>query len=1520
MTTSLADRFAALPSEARIRLLRRLVDAGRHTEIPRRVPRRDAGAVVRLSPTQEALWVYESLYPETSALNLACSYHFDGPVDPALLEEALTVVRDRHDVLRTRVVGGVGDLRVEFPPAGRFRLERVDLRGTGTSLAEALASFAHQPFDLRGEPLLRGALYTVDDRQSTLVLSLHHLVTDWWSFDVLHTEFVDVYQALRDGRPLPGGRGAIQYADFACWQRELEAAGVYDAQLRYWREYLAGLPAPLTVGTPRCADDERVSLYLTAPSPFHVSAATAARVREFALAAGATVYEVLMTAFAVLAHRLSGRDDFVIGTPVANRAGRGLEKLIGYVMNGLPTRWRIAPTDSFANLVKRFAAEFPAMLANADVPVGRIVGAVDPERWVGRSPLYQWVFMYLPQQESTRRLREIAEPVRVHTGGEHDIVGVLRDADDGLEGALYLRTDVYDERAVANWAAAFVVLLDGLLAAPDTPVGAVPLLTDADFARLSRSHAQPPAPASLADLVERQAMRTPDAVAVDAPGDTLTYMGLLARADRLAGALRARGAGPERLVALALGRGVDTVVAVLAVLRAGAAYLPIDPEYPPGRIRHLLADAAPALLVTDHAHAAALPDTGVPRIVLEDLACGVPPRAPVPTEPRRAAYVMYTSGTSGRPKGVVVTHAGIAGLAADLVARFGLDHTSRVLQHGSPSFDISVAEMCMAFGSGGTLVVPPPGPLAGAALADVLRRGRVTCTLMPPALLASLPDTDLPDLAVICSGGDVLPADLVAVWTADGTRRFHNGYGPTETTVGPTWSGPLTAADGVPPIGRPIAGVTTYLLDARLRPVPPGVPAELYVAGAGLARGYLGQPGTTSERFVADPFSPGGRMYRTGDLARWRDDGQLEFVGRADDQLSLHGVRAEPGEITAVLRDHPDVTDAAVLLRDGVLTAYLTPSAVDTEAVLRHALNELPAPLVPGVFVTLDALPVNAHGKLDRAALPAPDAVPVGGSAASPAEERLCALFAEALGVGPVARDADFFALGGDSIVAIQLVARAREAGLGLALRDIFALRTPARLAAAVDTAAAPVGSLDTDAGYGRFAPIPIMHWWHERTGDFAAFTMSALLRVPGGLDRPRLAAALQQLIDRHPALRLRLLRHSPTDWELEVPAPGPRRLEAVPVRADAAALTHAQIRTAAREVAARTRLAPENGRMLAATWYDNGPDEPGRLLLTVHHLAVDGVSWRLLHRDLTDLLAGRALAPLGTSFRSWSRLLHERARDTAEFDYWRRTLEAGTEARLAGERAVAGERATLTVTLPPERTEPLFHRVTAAFTCAPNDVLLTALLAAVVRWRGGGNGLLIDLEGHGRQAPDGMDLSGTVGWFTSQHPVLLETDAAGESYWTGAAAKALAQVAEQLTAVPNEGLGYGLLRQLNPDTARVLGALPEPDLRFNYLGRFAESAGDGVELLGVVPEGGLPLTHLIELDAVTRLAADGPHLVADWSYPTGSLTADEVARLAELWFAALDELAAAAAAAPLLDLPAHEIGALTAGLEEGQS
>ncbi|WAL62945.1 amino acid adenylation domain-containing protein [Amycolatopsis cynarae] len=1038
------------------------------------------------------------------------------------------------------------------------------------------------------------------------------------------------------------------------------------------------------------------------------------------------------------------------------------------------------------------------------------------------------------------------------------------------------------------------------------------------------------------ELFARQAaLRGADEAVVSDAG-SLSYAELEARANRLARYLVSLGVGPERLAGVMLPRSTELVVALLAVHKAGGAYVPLDPGYPADRLEFMVADSAPVCVVTTRQLADRLPGATPPVVVDDPAVSGAVAGlsdAPVLDGERLAplgvdspAWVIYTSGSTGRPKGVVVSHRGIGNLVAGQSERFAIDRGSRLLQFASLSFDVAAAEIYGTLLCGGCLVLAEAG-LAG--LAQVVAARGVTHVMMPPVALGTLPEGALPPGMTLVVGGDACPPELVARWAPG--RRMVNVYGPTEATVVVTTSEPLPPGDAVVPIGRPIVGARVFVLDKWLRPVPPGVVGELYVAGPGLARGYLGRAALTAERFVASPFGPPGtRLYRTGDLARRNQQGELVFAGRTDAQVKVRGFRIELGEIEAVLLRHPAAGQVAVIVRedrpgDRRLVAYVVPSGEPAPAdeLRRHVAARLPEYMVPSAFVALDALPVTPNGKLDRAGLPAPVnevELDVADGPRDAREELLCALFAEVLNLSHVNSDQDFFTLGGDSIISIELVGAARRAGLALTVREVVDLRTPAALAAVATWDEPPAAEPDDDAD-GEFGPMPIMGWLRELTDHYDGFNQSAAVRLPRGIRPEDLETALRAVVDHHESLRQRLTVAPDGQWSFIVRPVGEPAVADLLTRVDLAGATDEEIAatTAAEAGAARDRLAPRDGLPLQAVWFDLGPDRPGRLLLVVHHLSVDVVSWRILLPDLAlawrQAAAGGTplLAPVPTSARRWARGLAKeshRPDRVAELGTWQRLL-AGAEPPL-GTRAldpavdVAGTLRYLSTTLPVEHTAPLLTTAPAAFRAGVNDVLLTGLALAVTQWRNRtGGAVLLDLEGHGRQdVVPGADLSRTVGWFTSMYPVRLDP---GPADWQEISAggpaigRALRAVQEQLRAIPGHGIGFGLLRYLNPETASALAGLPVPQLGFNYTGRFGVSSGDTAgEDWGQVDDIGKPpvldpaqaVPHVLEINAAAVDGPDGPSLSVTWAWPGALLAEPDVAELAEAWFDALRALA----------------------------
>ncbi|MFE3784250.1 amino acid adenylation domain-containing protein, partial [Amycolatopsis sp. NPDC059090] len=795
-------------------------------------------------------------------------------------------------------------------------------------------------------------------------------------------------------------------------------------------------------------------------------------------------------------------------------------------------------------------------------------------------------------------------------------------------------------------------------------------------------------------------------------------------------------------------------------------------------------------------------------------------------DPERAAYVIYTSGSTGRPKGVVVPNAGLATLAAAAIGHFQVRPGDRVLAFSSPSFDAAVVEVCLALAAGAALVVPPEGPLLGAHLAEVLTGHRVTQAVFPPVALATVPDVPLPDLRTVVVAGDVCPAELVARWAPG--RRMINAYGPTECTVATSWSEPLSPG-GPPQIGKPIRNTETYVLDAGLRQAPIGATGELYVRSAGLARGYLSRPGLTADRFVANPFGPpGSRMYRTGDVVRQTAAGDLEFAGRVDHQVKIRGFRVELGEIEAALRRHPEVREAVVVAGEAAGHKRLIAYVVGETAQLRSFLGEtLPDYLVPSVFVPLAAIPVSPNGKIDRAALPAPDLseLPTAEYVApgTELEELLANVWAEVLGIPRVGAGDNFFELGGDSLLSIQVVHRARQAGLAMRSKDLFTHQTVAELASVVQ----PVDAAEDDreAVVGAVPLTPIQRWFLDAApANPAHFNQSVLIELNGPVDEETLRQAIDALVDQHDALRLRFERTADGWTQHNDPVDSCSVLRRVPA---------ADLERAADDAQASFDLAqPPHLRALLSD-----ADENPLLFLVAHHLVVDAVSWGILLEDLErayrQIEAGEKpdLGPKTTSFRDWARRLREFAESGAldgERPHWARDLP-GCEIPVDRVGAAPEPQELVTIRVDERDTDALLHLAPGAYRTRINDVLLTALAWTLTRWSGE-SAVAVDLEGHGREEIlDDVDLTRTVGWFTTLFPVALSVDPAAG--WR----ELVKSVRRQLRAVPGNGFGHGVLRAFRfPELGRS-----SPRVAFNYLGQGENTGtGDGLFLRSLPPLG----------------------------------------------------------------------------------
>ncbi|WP_245606219.1 amino acid adenylation domain-containing protein [Streptomyces himastatinicus] len=1403
MTSSRNSRASALPEEMREALRRRLAGkAGRTAAIPRA----DRTQTLPLSFAQQRLWFLHTLQPDEAGYNSAVALRLTGALDVAALSRALDALVERHEALRTVFEEGDGQPSQVVREATAVPLPVADLTGDPGALDEALLAEYSRPFDLRTGPLLRALLIRLADGDHVLLLTAHHIVTDGWSMGILLDELCTLYGAgPTDGEKDPLPPVPVQYPDFAVWQRERLSGATLDKQLDYWKGRLADtVPLELPTDRPRPA----VRTSAGAVYEFTVDRKVAARLKGLAAERRTTLFSVLVAACQGLFARWSGQDDIALGTVTSGRGRTELERAVGFFVNTVVLRSGVDVSRSYRELIDTAGTTVLDAFAHDETPFERLVEAVGARRDAGRNPLFDvMVLLHSNPKSAPRPAGLTATSVDVpRQSSTFDLSVEFVEDEEELRGLLEYSTELFDADTAERMAGHLLVLLDAASAEPDLPVRELPLLTEAErrqVAEWGHGPALAIEPTTFPAVFQAQATRTPAATALVAGDEVYDFAALNAAANRLAHQLIGRGVGPERIVGVRLPRTADMVVAILAVLKAGGVYLPIDPELPDERVAFLMDDARP-MLVLDEAALRTVPAT-------------LPATDPTDAErtgalhPDGAAYVIYTSGSTGRPKGVAVTHRAMVNLLVGhrhgFVAEAG-GGPLRAALTASFSFDTSLEGLLLLADGHELHVIDETTRLDPAALVDHIAGHRIDFLDLTPSYLRQLlPAGLLTDARhrprVLMLGGEAIGQTL---WRqlaeAPGTTAY-NFYGPTECTVDALAA--RIGGAGRPVVGRPLGDLRAYVLDARLQPVPAGVAGELYLAGDQLARGYPHRPGLTAARFVADPFGPAGaRMYRTGDVARWTAAGELDYLGRADDQVKIRGHRVEPGEIEAALLDLPSVAEAAVIAvtddRDHArLAAYYVPAASavpPTAQELRAALGRtLPGHMVPGAFLALDAMPLTTSGKLDRRALPAPrpDAdrrENAYEAPRTPVEEELARIWAEVLGAEQVGVSDNFFELGGDSILSIQAVSRARQAGLRLSSRDVFLHQTIADLAAAIAPRSAP-GADDADTAAetptGPAPLTPIQHWFFATHGPLRHFTMSMVVDLPYDLDETALHTTLEAVAAHHPALRTRFVQEG-GQWRQHDggPVAGPllRRHDLSGLEGDA---LHTAAEAAAE--AARAELDLTTGALLRSALILRGAGARPRLFLTVHHLAVDSVSWRILLGDLEAAYRQAAagdpvrLDPVGTPFTRWAHRLSDHVL-AGELDgdlpYWEGVARAGG-ADLPVDRpgrATAGTTRTVRVRLDHDTTDALLRRVPGVYRTQINDVLMSALGRVLADWTRTDR-VLVAMEGHGREEIDEtVELSRTVGWFTTQYPVALTLPGGG---W----GPVLKSVKEQLRALP---------------------------------------------------------------------------------------------------------------------------------------
>ncbi|MFN7415108.1 MAG: non-ribosomal peptide synthase/polyketide synthase [Dolichospermum sp.] len=1211
--------------------------------VPPILPRGE-NAELSLSYAQQRLWFLDQLQPNSSLYNIPLALRLAGFLEVAALEQSLEEIIHRHEALRTNFITIDGKPTQIIQTVRNWQLSVIELQHLPrfeqeTSAQELAITQAIQPFDLASGSLLRATLVVLSETEHILLICMHHIVSDEWSIDVFIQEVAAFYNAYAQGQSANAAPLPIQYADFAIWQRQWLVGEVLQSQLSYWKQQLADAPALLSLPTdrPRPAVQKFVGAY----QEFALSVELTQGLMQLSQQQGVTLFMTLLAGFDTLLYRYTGQSDILVGTPIANRNHSEIEGLIGFFVNTLVMRTDLSADPSFSSLLVRVREMALSAYAHQDLPFEMLVEALQPQRNLSHTPLFQvaFVFQNTPNSQVELTGLTVSPLVVENTTAKFDLTLAMENTGTGLVGVWEYNTDLFDSSTIERMASHFVTLLEGIVANPFERISQLPLLTAVEQQQLliewNDTQVDYPHDLCIHQLFEEQVERNPDAVAVVFEEQQLTYDELNCRANQLAHYLQSLGVGADVLVGICVERSLEMIVGLLAILKAGGAYVPLDPEYPQERLSFILEDAQVKVLLTQQSLLDKLQSHQAQLVCLDEIWEEiVQNNQDNPTSGVTAfhlANVIYTSGSTGKPKGVMVEHKGLCNVAQAQMQTVGFHSDSRLLQFASLSFDASIWEVVMALGSGARLYLGTKDSLLpGMPLIERLRDYGITHVILPPSALAVLPTEELPALQTIIVGGEACSAELIRQWSVG--RNFFNGYGPTEASVCSTVA-KCTDADQKISIGRPIANAQIYILDSHLQPVPIGVPGELHIGGAGLARGYLNRPELTQEKFIPNPFD-NSKLYKTGDLARYLLDGNIEYLGRIDHQVKIRGFRIELGEIEAVLSQHEDVQISCVIVREDTpgekqLVAYIVPQkdVTLTPSELRQFIgNKLPSYMIPQAFVILESLPITPNGKIDRRTLPAADLhseiADKFVAPRNPIEEKLALIWTQVLRLEQVGIDDNFFAFGGHSLLATQVISRLQEAfKISLPLRYIFESPTVAQLSEVISS------QLETSSGLTVPAMTPVerdrdipLSWAQERLwfmnqleGESSAYTIDFTMRLVGNLNVKALEQAFRAIAQRHEPLR--------TQFKIKDNKPVQAIAPSMTITLPVVDLQNLQDPTKqVEELATAEACKPfdlANGSVLRVKLWQVAPNEYV-LLLAIHHIAADGWSMGILIDELS--------------------------------------------------------------------------------------------------------------------------------------------------------------------------------------------------------------------------------------------------------------------------------------------------------------
>ncbi len=1434
--------------------IRRLLDRS-----IRHISRLPADAPKPLSFSQQRLWFLDQLEPDSPFYNMPVAVRIKGALDKTILEKSINTIIQRHEILRASFTTIEGRPQVQIAdnvalPIVFSVLSDADEQTALQKAENLVGKEAATPFNLDQAPLLRCRLLQIAPDDHVFVLNMHHIISDGVSLSIFIKELAVLYQAFLHKQPNPLPELPVQYFDFAQWQRSFLDGEKLNQQLDYWKETLSGAPPLIQLPTDR--PRPRVQTFHGSREYFEIPAEISAALKKFSLDQKSTLFTTLLTAFKIFLSRYSRQEDIVVGIPVAGRNRSETEALIGFFVNTLVLRSDLSGAPGFTEAMTRVQEVVQQAYAHQDVPFEKIVDVLNLERNLSYTPIFQVMFAFQEAPQKSYEMEGISiSPLEMDSGSaKFDMTLSVVEDRSTIRAMWEYNTDLFDAATISAFIEHFQNLLKAISEQPAQKITRLALLSKQEERRLlhelNHSVSGKSAAGCFHLLFQEQAAAAPERTAVVWEGTQLSYAQLNRKANQLAHYLRQRGAEPETFVGIHLDRSLEMIISILAVLKSGAAYVPLDPNYPKERLAFIVEDAGLQTIISTKKSELPQDQAQVIYIDAEQEAISRqseqnPANSAVP---QNSAYVIYTSGSTGKPKGVVIQHQSMLhlldGLYEEIYNRLD-EQPLRASLNAPILFDASVQQLVLLLKGHTLYPIPQDARLSGDLLLSFIRQNKLDVLDCVPSqlklLLAEGMFEDGQWQPQIClPGGEAIDGDVWRQLQSAGQTQFYNVYGPTECTVDSTIFH-INGYDGPPNIGRPIRNAQVYILDADMQLAPQGIPGEIFISGDGLSRGYLNRPGLTAERFLPHPFSEKGgeRLYRSGDLGRFLPDGNIEFLGRVDHQVKVRGFRIELGEIEAVLAELDTVKNVVTVVREdtpGVqrIVAYLTASTEDTPSdnVLRaHCKPKLPDYMIPSVFVWLKEIPLTPNGKIDRKALPEPDAyrpnLETEFVAPSTENEKILAdILCQLLGLERVGIRDNFFELGGDSILIIQVIARAKQAGLSITPKQIFENPTVEGLAAVAVKGQAVQAEQGIVTGEATLTPIQ-RRFFELDFSNPHHWNQSLMLETDHPLKADILKQVVAKLLEHHDALRLRV-KKSDSGTQLYI-----EEKEAVtPFTFFDLSDRHpeAQRKAIARESEKlQAALDLNEGPIMRVAYFSLGGQAADRLLIIIHHLAIDGVSWRILTEDIqllyNQLTEGKKaqLPPKSTSFRYWAQQLAEYGKkqiSQEEMAFWRDLSDKDFSGLPVDfKHGPNDEASVLFVEEKLERTltKQLLKEIPPRFNAQFTDVLLTNLLRVFGRWTGR-HKLWLELEGHGRENLfDHVDLSRTVGWFTTLYPVHLDISGLADPL------QALQSVKQQMRRIPQNGIGFGLLKYFaeNPEIKNKLAGIPHADIIFNYLGQF---------------------------------------------------------------------------------------------------